>query len=136
LDLIKSISIAASGLRAESGRMRVIAENLANSDSTSPVPGGDPYRRKVPTFASRFDSDLDAQVVELGRIRRDVAPFRSDYDPGNPSADAKGYVKLPNVNPLVEQMDMREAQRAYEANLNVIGAARRMIARTLDILRG
>jgi flagellar basal-body rod protein FlgC len=136
MDLIRSISIAASGLRAESGRMRVIAENIANADSTSPVVGGDPYRRKVPTFGSEFDPELDAQVVSLGRIRRDASDFRLEYDPGNPSADAKGYVKLPNVNPLVEQMDMREAQRAYEANLNVIGAARRMIARTLDILRG
>jgi flagellar basal-body rod protein FlgC len=136
MDLIRSIAIAASGLKAESGRMRVIAENLANADSTSPVAGGDPYRRKVPTFDSRLDSDLDASLVSLGRIRRDVTPFRKEYDPGNPSADPKGYVKLPNVNPLVEQMDMREAQRAYEANLDVIGAARRMIARTLDILRG
>jgi flagellar basal-body rod protein FlgC len=136
MDLVRSIAIAASGLKAESGRMRVIAENLANADSTSPSPGGDPYRRKVPTFASTFDQDVEAQLVALGRIRRDPAPFRSEHDPGNPAADAKGYVKLPNVNPLIEQMDMREAQRAYEANLNVIGAARRMIARTLDILRG
>jgi flagellar basal-body rod protein FlgC len=135
MDLIRSISIAASGLKAESGRMRVIAENLANADSTSPSAGGDPYRRKVPTFTSEFDSDLDAHVVGLGRIRRDTSPFRTVYEPGNPSADATGTVKMPNVNPLVEQMDMREAQRAYEANLNLIGAARRMIARTLDILR-
>jgi flagellar basal-body rod protein FlgC len=135
MDLIRSISIAASGLKAESGRMRVISENLANADSTSPTPGGDPYRRKVPTFTSEFDSDLDARVVGLGRIRRDTTPFRTVYEPGNPSADATGYVKMPNVNPLIEQMDMREAQRAYEANLNLIGAARRMIARTLDILR-
>jgi flagellar basal-body rod protein FlgC len=135
MDLIRSIAIAASGLKAESGRMRVIAENLANADSTATNPGGDPYQRKVPTFASELDRDLDAQMVALGRIRRDTTPFRTEYDPGNPSADANGYVRLPNVNPLVEQMDMREAQRAYEANLNVIGAARRMIARTLDILR-
>jgi flagellar basal-body rod protein FlgC len=135
MDLVRSIAIAASGLKAESGRMRVISENLANADSTSPTPGGDPYRRKVPTFESQFDDDLDANVVGLGRIRRDTTPFRTVYEPGNPSADANGYVKMPNVNPLIEQMDMREAQRAYEANLNLIGAARRMIARTLDILR-
>jgi flagellar basal-body rod protein FlgC len=136
MDLVRSISIAASGLKAQSGRMRVIAENLANADSTAPVPGGDPYRRKIPTFGSQFDQDLDARLVALGRIERDNAPFRQEYEPGNPAADARGYVKLPNVNSLVEQMDMREAQRAYEANLNVVGAARRMIARTLDILRG
>jgi flagellar basal-body rod protein FlgC len=136
MDLVRSISIAASGLKAQSGRMRVIAENLANADSTAPVPGGDPYRRKIPTFGSEFDQDLDARLVAHGRIERDNAPFREEYEPGNPAADARGYVKLPNVNSLVEQMDMREAQRAYEANLNVVGAARRMIARTLDILRG
>jgi flagellar basal-body rod protein FlgC len=136
MDLVRSISIAASGLKAQSGRMRVIAENLANADSTAPVPGGDPYRRKIPTFGSEFDQDLDARLVALGRIERDKAPFREEYEPGNPAADARGYVKLPNVNSLVEQMDMREAQRAYEANLHVVGAARRMIARTLDILRG
>jgi flagellar basal-body rod protein FlgC len=136
MDLIRSISIAASGLKAESGRMRVISENIANADSTARSPGGDPYRRKIPTFDSQLDPDLDARVVSLGRIQRDTTSFRLDYQPGNPMADAKGYVKMPNVNPLVEQMDMREAQHAYEANLNVIGAARRMIARTLDILKG
>ena len=136
MDLIRSISIAASGLKAESGRMRVISENIANADSTARTPGGDPYRRKIPTFDSQLDPDLDARTVSLGRIQRDTSSFRLDYQPGNPMADAKGYVKMPNVNPLVEQMDMREAQHAYEANLNVIGAARRMIARTLDILKG
>ena len=136
MDLVRSISIAASGLKAQSGRMRVIAENLANADSTAPTPGGDPYRRKIPTFGSQFDQSLDARLVALGRIQRDASPFREEYEPGNPAADSRGYVKLPNVNSLVEQMDMREAQRAYEANLNVVGAARRMIARTLDILRG
>ncbi|MDQ0471421.1 flagellar basal body rod protein FlgC [Labrys wisconsinensis] len=136
MDLTRAIGIASSGLKAESGRMRVIAENLANADSTATTPGGDPYRRKVATFGTEIDRDLDAQVVRLGRVRRDASAFRTEYEPGNPAADAQGYVKMPNVNPLIEQMDMREAQRAYEANLNVIGAARRMIARTLDILRG
>lgn len=136
MDLMRSITIAATGLKAESGRMRIISENIANAESTARTPGGDPYRRKVPTFESHLDRDLDAQVVEIGRVRRDTSDFRLEYEPGNPLADARGYVKRPNVNSLVEQMDMREAQQAYEANLNVIGAARRMIARTLDILRG
>lgn len=136
MDLMRSIGIAASGLKAESGRMRVISENLANADSTAKTAGGDPYRRKIVSFDSQLDHDLDAQTVTLGRIKRDTTPFRLEYDPGNPIADAKGYVKMPNVNPLVEQMDMREAQHAYEANLNVITAARRMISRTLDILKG
>jgi len=136
MDLTRAIGIASSGLKAESGRMRVIAENLANADSTAAAPGGTPYRRKLATFGTEIDHDLDAQVVRLGRIQYDGTPFKTQYEPGNPAADALGYVKMPNVNPLIEQMDMREAQRAYEANLNVIGAARRMIARTLDILRG
>ena len=136
MDLIRSIGIAASGLKAESGRMRVISENIANADSTARSAGGDPYRRKIPTFDSQLDPDLDARTVTLGRIQRDRSDFRLEYEPGNPMADAKGYVKMPNVNPLVEQMDMREAQHAYEANLNVITAARRMISRTLDILKG
>lgn len=136
MDLTRSIAIAASGLRAESGRMRVISENIANADSTAQTSGGDPYRRKLPTFSAQYDGDLDAQLVKMGSIQRDMSAFRTEYEPGNPAADAQGYVKMPNVNPLLEQMDMREAQRAYEANLNVIGAARRMIARTLDILRG
>lgn len=136
MDMMDSVRIAASGLRAESGRMRVISENIANADSTAAGPDGDPYRRKIPTFNSDFDRELQAQTVSLGRVQRDQKPFRRDYDPGNPAADAQGYVKRPNVDSLVEQMDMRDAQRAYEANLNVVTAARRMISRTLDILRG
>lgn len=135
MDFLRSINVAASGLKAQSGRMRVIAENIANADSTASTPGGDPYQRKIPTFRTSFDKELDAQVVELGRIQRDSAPFVSKYEPGNPAADANGYIKTPNVNSLIEQMDLKEAQRSYEANLGVIGATRRMLSRTLDILR-
>ena len=135
MDFVRTMAIAASGLKAQAGRMRVISENLANADSTAQKPGGDPYRRKVVSFQSHIDRDLGAQTVELGRVRRDKADFERRHDPGNPAADASGYVKLPNVNPLVEQMDMREAQRSYEANLNVITATRRLVSRTLDILR-
>jgi flagellar basal-body rod protein FlgC len=135
MDLARAIGVAASGLKAQAGRMRVIAENLANADSAAATAGADPYRRKVPTMKSDFDAELAAQVVELGRIKRDMSDFRIRYEPGNPLADAQGNVRLPNVDPLVEQMDMREAQRSYEANLNMVGSARRMIARTLDILR-
>jgi flagellar basal-body rod protein FlgC len=135
VDFLKSIAIAASGLRAQAGRMRIISENIANADSTAPRPGADPYRRKVPTFQSEVDRSLDAKVVSLGRVRTDPSDFRSKYEPGHPAADANGYVKYPNVNSLVEMTDMREAQRSYEANLNVIGATRRMIQRTLDILK-
>ena len=135
MDFLKSIAIAASGLRAQAGRMRVIAENIANADSTAQRPGTDPYRRKVPTFSSALDRTLEAKVVTLGKIRTDASAFRVKYEPTNPSADATGHVKYPNVNPLIEMTDMREAQRSYEANLNIISATRRMIQRTLDILK-
>lgn len=135
MDFLKTISVAASGLKAQSGRMRVIAENIANADSTADKPGADPYRRKVPTFARHFDRELQASVVDLGRVRTDRTAFRTKLEPGHPAADDKGEVKLPNVNALVETVDMREAQRSYEANLNLITATRRMISRTLDILR-
>jgi len=134
-DFARSMGIATSALRAQSGRMRVISENIANADSTAPTPGGDPYRRKVPTFSSTLDRALDAKVVSLGRIRTDQSAFNTRYEPSNPAADATGYVKYPNVNPTIEMTDMREAQRSYEANLNIISATRRMIQRTLDILK-
>lgn len=135
MDFLKSVMIAASGLKAQSGRMRIISENIANADSTASTPGGLPYRRKIPSFKTVFDNELNAQLVEMGRIQRDRTPFESKYEPGHPAANAAGYVLTPNVNSLIEQMDLREAQRSYEANLGVIGATRRMVARTLEILR-
>ncbi len=135
MDFLKSISIAASGLRAQAGRMRVLSENIANADSTAQGPGADPYRRKIPTFSSEVDRALDARVVTLGRIRTDSSDFRLKHEPGHPTADANGNVRYPNVNSMIEMTDMREAQRSYEANINVIGATRRMIQRTIDILK-
>jgi len=135
MDFLKSMAIAASGLKAQSGRMRVIAENVANAESTAQRAGGDPYRRKIPTFRAEMDRALGAQTIAMGRTRTDPSDFRTKYEPGHPAADANGYVKYPNVNALVEMTDMREAQRSYEANLNVIGATRRMIQRTIDLLR-
>jgi flagellar basal-body rod protein FlgC len=135
MDFLKSIAVAASGLRAQAGRMRVISENIANADSTATSPGADPFRRKVATFRSDLDRALDIHTVALGPTRPDPTAFRLKYEPGHPSADANGNVKYPNVNPLIEMTDMREAQRSYEANINVIGATRRMIQRTLDILK-
>ena len=134
MDFLKSIAIAASGLRAHAGRMRVISENIANADSTAQRAGVDPYRRKIATFKTEVDRALDANVVSLGRVRTDQSDFRRKLEPGNPAADANGYVRYPNVNPLVEMTDMRDAQRSYEANLNVITATRRMIQRTIAIL--
>ncbi len=126
-------AIAATALRAEQARMRIIAENIANANSTSRTPGGDPYRRQVPVFEPmRIDA---GQGVEMVRVTPDRSDFKVEYDPGHPSADAEGYVKLPNVNTLIESLDMKAAQRAYEANLTVIETARAMQLRTLDLIR-
>ena len=126
-------AIAATALRAQQARMRVIAENMANANSVSREAGGDPYRRQVPVFTPiRTDG---GQGVRVARVEPDRKDFRNVYDPGHPSADAAGYVKLPNVDTLVEALDMKEAQRAYEANLNVIETARAMEMRTLDLLK-
>ena len=126
-------AIATTALRAQQARMRVIAENLANANSTARVAGGDPYRRQTPVF--RPDKMAAGTGVKLARVEPDRSAFKVEYSPGHPSADAKGYVKLPNVDSLVEAMDMRNAQRAYEANLNVIETARAMEMRTLDLLK-
>ncbi len=115
--------------------MRIISENIANADSTPSGPGANPYRRKIPSFSSEFDRALEARTVTLDKVRTDTSEFRMKYEPGHPAADSNGNVKYPNVNPLVEMTDMREAQRSYEANINVISATRRMIQRTIDILK-
>ncbi|HWL30670.1 MAG TPA: flagellar basal body rod protein FlgC [Xanthobacteraceae bacterium] len=135
MDFLKSMAIAASGLRAQAGRMRIISENIANADSTASTAGGDPYRRKIVTFRSEMDRAVDAQVVALGRVKVDPSDFRIKHEPGHPSADANGNVRYPNVNSLIEMTDLREAQRSYEANINVITASRRMIQRTIEILK-
>jgi flagellar basal-body rod protein FlgC len=135
VDFMKTLTIAASGLRAQAGRMRIISENIANADSTPSSPGADPYRRKVPTFRAELDRSLGVQLVELGKVQTDQSDFRLKYEPGHPAADKNGNVKYPNVNPLVELTDMREAQRSYEANINVVTATRRMLQRTIDILK-
>jgi flagellar basal-body rod protein FlgC len=135
MDFLKSIAIAASGLRAQAGRMRIISENIANADSTAANAGAEPYRRKMASFKSEMDRALDAQVVALGRVKTDPTEFRVKHEPGHPAADDNGNVKYPNVNSLVEMTDLREAQRSYEANVNVIGASRRMIQRTIEILK-
>jgi flagellar basal-body rod protein FlgC len=127
-------AIAASALRAQQGRMRIIAENLANANSTSKTKGGNPYRRQEPVFVPTPVAG-GGTGVRMARAQPDSSAFKLQYDPGNPSADATGYVKLPNVDPLIEALDMRDAQRAYEANLNVIDTARSMEMRTLDLLK-
>jgi flagellar basal-body rod protein FlgC len=115
--------------------MRIISENIANADSTALQPGEEPYRRKIPTFHTEVARALEARVVGLGKVQTDTSEFRLKHEPGHPAADVNGNVKYPNVNTLVEMTDMREAQRSYEANVNVISATRRMLQRTIDILR-
>ncbi len=128
-----AMNVAASGLRAQQSRMRVIAENIANSDSTSTVAGGDPYRRQSPVFEPK--PVPGGQGVNMTEVIPDETPFKLEYNPGHPAANAQGYVKTSNVDPLTEALDMRQAQRAYEANLNVIETARTMQSRTLDLLK-
>ena len=130
-----TMAIAASALQAEQARMRVIAENIANADSTAASAGGDPYRRQAPVFEAMAVAANGTGVRMKGAVP-DATPFRSEYSPGNPAADAKGYVKMPNVDPLIEALDMREAQRAYGANLNMIENQRAMESHALDILKG
>jgi len=134
MDFSKSMAVAASGMRAQTDRMKTIAENIANASSTSPVKGADPYRRKIATIHNDFDRELEANLVQSGKPIPDKSDFRSQYDPGNPNADKQGYVKLPNVDSLVEIMDMREAQRSYEADLSVMESTKQMLAKTVDLL--
>lgn len=134
--LSASVEIAGSGLRAQSLRMRVVAENLANAQSTGTTPGSDPYRRKTATFQSELDRATGVSLVSISRIGRDGSAFAVEYDPGHPAANNDGYVKLPNVNMIIEMADMREATRSYEANLQIIRQTREMLSMTIDLLRG
>jgi flagellar basal-body rod protein FlgC len=128
------MAVASSAMRAQQARMRVIAENIANADSTARSPGADPYRRQLPVFEP-VNVDGGGAGVKLSRVMPDSTDFKLEYAPGHPAADKNGYIKLPNVDPLIESLDMRAAQRAYEANLNVIEAARTMQSHILDLLK-
>ena len=136
MDFLKTLMISSAGLKVQTGRMRIIAENVANADSVASTPGGDPYRRQIPTVTSKFDKELGAEMVRLGRVVPDRTDFELKYEPNSPAADASGNVKYPNVSPLIEMVDMQSAQRTYEANLNVVSSTRAMMQKTIDILRG
>ena len=134
-DPLKAIGASAqAGLRAQSERLRVVSENLANAESTASTPGGDPYRRRTISFDSLLDPQTGSTAPGAARIGEDSSPFRLVHDPSHPAADAKGYVKQSNVNPLIEMANMREASRSYEANLNMIETGRRMRSQLLDLL--
>ena len=134
-DLQTSMIVSAAGLRVQGQRVKIIAENIANANSTADKPGGDPYRRKVLTFANVFSKTLDADLVRVRKVIGDRSDFGLVFDPNHPAAGPDGYYKTPNVNALVEMSDMREAQRSYEANLNMIETSRSMVTRTIDLLR-
>lgn len=135
MELKNAMKISASGMRAQGERLKVIAENLANADSLAKTPGGDPYRRKVISFKAELDRATGANLVKALKPSTDKSDFELKYDPGHPAANADGYVKMPNVKSVIEMADMREAQRTYEANLNVVDSAKQMINRTIDLLR-
>jgi flagellar basal-body rod protein FlgC len=131
----KAMSIAASGMLAQNVRLRVISENIANAESVGTTPGSDPYRRKTVSFRNRLDRELGANLVKLDQVGRDRSAFPIRNDPSHPAADADGRVKMPNVNSLIELMDLRQAQRSYQANLRVVDVARTMVSRTIELLR-
>jgi len=134
--LIASSKLSSAGLEAQSARLRVISENVANANSTGKTPGSDPYARKTITFKAELDRALGASSVAVKSFGQDETPFPVEYDPGNPAADENGMVKKPNVNMLIEMADMREANRSYEANLQMMKQARSLISATIDLLRG
>ena len=136
MDPLRSIlQTSASGMHAQGRRLEVISENIANADSTGNTPGADPYRRKTVSFGEMVDRHSGANMVSVDRIGRDMSDFTLKHDPAHPAANAQGYVKMPNVNTLVEMSDMREASRSYEANMNMLDTGRRMRAQTIDLLK-
>ncbi|MCL6652371.1 flagellar basal body rod protein FlgC [Agrobacterium rubi] len=134
--LKSSMKIAGSGMEAQATRLRIVSENIANSRTTGDTPGADPYRRKTITFANEMDRASQTNLVGVKKLGVDRSDFTQEYDPDSPAADAKGMVKLPNVNMLIEMADLREANRGYDANLQVIKQTRDMVASTIDLLKG
>ncbi|ACE89725.1 flagellar basal body rod protein FlgC [Rhizobium phaseoli] len=133
--LSAAMKIAGSGLEAQSTRLRIVSENIANARSTGDTPGADPYRRKTITFGQQMDRASGVETVNVKKVGVDEGDFSTEFDPSNPAADAKGVVKLPNVNVLVEMADMREANRSYDANLQTIKQTRDLISSTIDLLK-
>ena len=134
-NLSVSADIAVSGMKAQAERLRVLSENMANADSVGIRPGEDPYRRQVVTFKNYVDEATGAQLVKVDKVLPDRSPFQMKYMPDHPAANAEGYVAMPNVNPLVEMMDMKEAQRSYDANMSMMQTARDMNSKILDVLK-
>lgn len=135
MDLTKALTLSARGMQVQTTRLRTIAENLANQDTTASTPGAEPYRRKLVSFENRLDREVGAETVRVRRIAQDQGALPTRFEPSHPAADAQGYVKTPNVNSFVEVMDMRDAQRSYSANLNVMEVTRSMLSRAIEMLR-
>ena len=135
MELLDSLHIAAAGMKAQSDRLKVVSENLANANSVAAAPGGKPYQRKLVVFRNMLDRELGLDTVRVHRQALDQTEFNRKFDPGHPAADEQRYVLYPNVNPIVEMMDMKEAQRAYEANLNTVEISKSMLMRTIELLR-
>lgn len=132
--LSATMMIASSGLQAQAERMRVVSENLANARSTGETAADNPYSRKTITFETEMDRARGASMVAVKEIGQDKSPFTIEYEPGHPAADEDGYVKMPNVNVLLELADMRETNRSYEANLKVMTQTRQMVMRHIGLL--
>ncbi|MDP7143645.1 MAG: flagellar basal body rod protein FlgC [Alphaproteobacteria bacterium] len=135
-DLFEAMTISSYGMRAQGTRMRVISENMANANTAAPTPEEDPYTRKVVTFKNELDREIGVNKVQVDKVEQETKePYPLKFMPDHPGANEQGYVRLPNVNPLIEAMDMREAQRTYEANLGMIEQSRTMMMQTIDLLR-
>lgn len=135
VDLLNSMTIGAAGMKVQSDRLKIISQNIANADATSNYPGGEPYRRRTITFRNVFDKELGLETVRVHKFDEDPSPFKKKFDPTHPGADEEGYVLLPNVNTMIEMIDMREAQRSYEANLQTISVTKSMLQQTVSLLR-
>ena len=135
MELMNSLQIASAGMKAQGDRMRVVSENIANAESAGTKPGENPYRRKIVTFHSVLDKQSQLDLVQVGKTGYDTSEFQKKYNPSHPAADKDGYVLMPNINPMVEMMDMREARRGYEANLNTVEVAKAMLQQTINMLR-
>ena|SRR5688572_29513780 len=135
MDLLNSMHVSASGMKAQSDRLRIVSQNIANAESAGVRPGDTPYRRRTISFKNQLDRELGEQKVTVNQYSTDPSPFQMKYDPAHPAANEEGYVQMPNVNPIIEMMDMREARRGYEANLNVIESSKSMIQQAISVIR-
>jgi len=136
MNILDAMVVSASGMKVQGERLRVVAQNLANADTAANTPNADPYRRKTILFKNELDRTSGVEIVKTAKISEDRSgEFRLKYMPDHPGADTNGYVRMPKIDPLIEMMDMREAQRSYEANLGMMQISKAMLGRTIDLLR-